>query len=140
MELDDAIYQQVTLLSEQGNGYMDNEDWDKAIEAFQEALDMLPVPKNQWEAALWLNASIGDVCFMKEDFAHAKDAFFEALNCPDGQSNPFVLIRMGETQYELNDFENAKEYLLRAYMLEGEEVFEDEDPKYLKFMKEHFNL
>jgi len=140
MELEGDLYRKVTRLSEQGNKHMEAEAWDKALGAFDEALDLLPEPKSQWEAALWLHASIGDACFMKKDFVRAKEALFDVLNCPDGMANPFVLIRLGEVLYELKDTEGAKEYLLRAYMMEGEEIFEAEDPKYLSFLKEHFDL
>jgi hypothetical protein len=77
---------------------------------------------------------------MKEDFVRAKEAFFDALNCPDGTANPFVLIRLGEVLFELGDMEGAKEYLLRAFMMEGSEIFEAEDPKYLEFLQEHYDL
>ena len=140
MELEGDIYRKVTRLSERGNKCMEAEEWDKAINIFDEALELLPEPKNQWDAALWLNASIGDACFMKENFVRAKEALFDALNCPDGTVNPFVLIRLGEVLFELGDLERAKEYLLRAYMLEGKEIFEAEDPKYLAYLEEHFDL
>lgn len=140
MELEGDLYRKVTRLSERGNKYMEAEEWDKAIAVFDEALELLPEPKSQWEATLWLNASIGDACFMKDDFVRAKEALFDALNCPDGTANSFVLIRLGEVLYELEDMEGAKEYLLRAYMLEGKEIFEAEDPKYLSYLEEHFDL
>jgi tetratricopeptide (TPR) repeat protein len=140
MELEGDLYRRVKRLSEQGNRHMEAEAWDKAVSIFDEALELLPEPKNQWEAALWLHASIGDACFMKGDFARAKEALFDALNCPDGNGNPFVLIRLGEVLLELGDTERAKEYLLRAYMLEGKGIFEAEDPKYLLFLEEHFDL
>lgn len=37
-------------------------------------------------------------------------------------------------------FEKAKEYLLRAYMFEGEEIFEGSKEKYLEFLQENVNL
>jgi tetratricopeptide (TPR) repeat protein len=119
---------------------MDDEAWDQAIGVFSQAMDLLPEPKRQWEAAMWLYASIGDAHFMKGDYAEAKESFFDAMNCPDGIENPFVLLRAGETLYKLGDLEGAKEYMLRAYMLEGEEIFEDEDPEYMEFMKKHFDM
>ncbi len=44
-------------------------------------------------------------------------------------------MRLGQCSYELGR-DDAKEYLLRAYMLAGEEVFEYEDPKYLGSIKD----
>lgn len=48
--------------------------------------------------------------------------------------NPFVLMRLGQSAYELNK-DNSKEYLLKAYMLEGEAIFEDQDNKYLESIR-----
>lgn len=62
------------------------------------------------------------------------------LNCPDGQANPFVQLRLGETLYELGDKEGAKEHLFSSYMLEGKDIFEEENPKYLRFLEEYFEL
>lgn len=59
------------------------------------------------------------------------------MNCPDGISNSFILLRQGEIMYELNEKVRAVEFLLRAYMLEGKEIFDGEDNKYLKFLKEN---
>ena len=60
---------------------------------------------------------------------------FNALNCPDALANPFVHIRLGQALYELGNTERAKEHLLRAYMLNGEDIFEGQDEKYFELIK-----
>ena len=64
MELSDELYDRIEELSETGNEAMESEDYAKAISCFQEALDILPEPKEDWEAYLWLAGSIGDAPFM----------------------------------------------------------------------------
>ena len=64
MELSDELYDRIEELSETGNEAMESEDYAKAISCFQEALDILPEPKEDWEAYLWLVGSIGDAHFM----------------------------------------------------------------------------
>jgi tetratricopeptide (TPR) repeat protein len=135
VELPDALYQQVTYLSERGNTLMDDGEPAKAAELFEKAFALLPEPKTEWEAATWLNASIGDALFAQEHYREALQYFLDALNCPDGISNPFVQLRLGECFYELGDRERASEYLLRAYMLAGREIFEDEPQKYFLAIK-----
>ena len=39
---------------------------------------------------------------------------------------------MGQCYYELGNYGSAKGYLLKAYMVEGKEIFEGEDDKYIK--------
>ena len=48
--------------------------------------------------------------------------FFDACNYD--YSNPYINMRIGECYVFIDDEEKAKEYLLRAYMMAGEDVFE----------------
>lgn len=138
--MDDELHEKVLELSEEGNRYVDVNNFDAALERFERALNLVPSPKNNWEASLWLYASIGDMYYLKDDYRNSADNFYNALNCPDGQTNSFVHLRLGEDLYELGDNEAALEHLLRAYMLEGKEIFADEDKKYLEFLSEKVEL
>jgi tetratricopeptide (TPR) repeat protein len=127
----------VQRLSEEGNQLVDIDDYKGALKKFTAALDILPTPKQQWEAALWLYASIGDMHLFLEDYQQAADNYYNALNCPDGQESGFVHLRLGEALYELEVKEKALDQLLRAYMLEGKEIFEEEEDKYFAFLQEN---
>jgi tetratricopeptide (TPR) repeat protein len=135
-ELDDKLYDQITLLSEEGNELADEEKYEEALEKFCDALKLIPTPKIDWEASMWLYASIGDMYFSLEKYQEASDSFFDALNCPDGQANAFVHLRLGESLFETKQKDKAKEHLLQAYMLDGEEIFSEEDPKYFQLIKD----
>lgn len=139
-ELPPHIYERVEALSEAGNELADADDFDGAIARFTEALQLLPEPARNWEASTWLFASIGDMYYFKSDYQAAANNFFEALNGPDAQANGFVNLRLGESLYELNQHDQALEYLLRAYMLEGTEIFAEEDPRYFVFLKTRVKL
>ena len=67
-------------------------------------------------------------------FLEASSFFSEALKCPEGLGNPLINLRMGQCYYELGNYGSAKGYLLKAYMVEGKEIFEGEDDKYIKFV------
>lgn len=135
MELSDAIYNQIEVYSEQGNDYCDNEEWEKAIMCFDKALELLPEPKEDWEAATWLYVALGDAFFFSEKYEEALVNLNCARICPDGMANPFILLRLGESYYELGEMELAKRYLLEAYMIEGTEIFEYEDGKYFDIVR-----
>lgn len=128
-ELDDDLYDEICEIGEDGNVLMDDEKYRAALSKFEAALDLLPEPKTKWEAYTWLKASTGDALFFLKQYAESKEELFDAMNGPDGEFNPFVLMRLGECFYETGDH-RAQEFLLRAYMLEGSELFVDEDPKY----------
>jgi tetratricopeptide (TPR) repeat protein len=134
-ELDDEIYGRITELSDEGNELAEDDNFEAAVAKFSEALELLPAPKTDWKAATWLYASIGDMYYSLEKYEAAVNSLFDALNCPDGYGNPFVHLRLGESLCESGQTERAKEHLLQAYMLEGEDIFEDENPKYLNMIK-----
>jgi len=139
-ELSDKDYDRIEKLSEQGNNLVDEDDFEGAINKFRQALDIVPSPKENFEASLWLYSSIGDMYLFTEEYEEAKNNYFNALNCPDGQESRFVHLRLGETLYELGELEKALDHLLRAYISEGPEIFAEEEEKYFEFLKSRVEL
>jgi len=138
-KLSDEIYKDITNLTNQGNNYIDKNRLSDAIDCFNRALDLIPEPKNDWEASTWIYTALGDVYFIKKEFEIASDNLFNAYSCHDGYTNPFILLRLGQSLLEINNVEKAKEYLLRAYMLEGDSIFENEEKKYFNLIKDLTN-
>jgi tetratricopeptide (TPR) repeat protein len=134
-ELDSSLYERVTQLSEEGNSLADRVDTPGALKKFNEALELIPEPKTDWEAATWLYASIGDMEFQRGMFEAARTALTEALHCPDGIGNVLIHMRLGQCYFELGDERLAADNLTRAYMGGGREAFEDEDPKYFALIE-----
>lgn len=128
-------YDQIDSLCERGNVAMDKEHYDEAISLFSSALMLLPSPQEVYDAYLWLKTLIGEAYFQKHDYVQSKNDFYDALNGPDGYENPFILLRLGQSLYQLDD-NKCLDFLVRAYMLEGDKIFEDEDPKYLQLVKD----
>ena len=135
MELDDDIYDQITDLAEEGDTLLSNEKLEEALKKYTSALDLLPASKTDWEASTWLYTAIGDLHFVGQDYDLALDAYTTVLKCPDGISNPYTWLMIGQSHYEMDQYEKAKENLLRAYMLDGKDIFEGEDKKYFKLIE-----
>ncbi|MEC1180061.1 tetratricopeptide repeat protein [Metasolibacillus meyeri] len=136
MELNDQVYDQIVKLCNEGNAFVEQGKDDKAIEIFRAALDLVPLPKSDWEASTWIYTALGDTYFLNGDYEKAKSNLYNALNCPEGTSNPFILLRLGESLFECGEIDKAKEYLLRAYILEGYKIFFNEDDKYFELIKD----
>lgn len=136
LELNDQAYDQIVKLCNEGNAFVEKGKDDKAIESYMAALDLVPLPKNNWETSTWIYTALGDTYFLNCEYEKAKSNFYNALNCPDGISNPFILLRLGESLFEYEEFDKAKEYLLRAYILEGYKLFFNEDDKYFELIKD----
>lgn len=91
--------------------------------------------KAHWDAAMWLYASIGDVYRRTGRMPEALSYFQSADAAGDGHANPFVQLNLGATLYDLERYDEATDPLLRAYMLEGVEIFEGEPTTYLEHLE-----
>jgi tetratricopeptide (TPR) repeat protein len=135
-ELPDAVYGEITRLSEEGNQLLDDGHFAEARALWQRAWDLLPEPRDEWDAATWLLTSIGDSYFSERRFSEAREPLQRAVFCPNGLGNPYTHLRLGQVQFELGNIDRAKDELARAFMGGGDEVFEGDDPKYWRFIRE----
>lgn len=143
-EITSEIKAKLDELAEKGNHFEEKEQYEEAIQVWQEGLSLIPEPQQFYSEAIWFLASIGDVYFQKNLYQKAYMYFDKARGnlSGEGYGNPFIMLRLGECCLEIGDEKNATEYLLRAYMMEGKEIFEpDEDGddglKYFDFLKTH---
>ncbi|MGG6313991.1 tetratricopeptide repeat protein [Paenibacillus macerans] len=130
------MYDQIAELCNKGNAFSEEKQYVQAIKSYTLALDLVPLPKSNWDTSTWIYTAIGDTYFYVCDYEMAKHNFYSALNCPDGNTNPFILLRLGESLFECGEMDKAKEYLLRAYMLEGYKIFHDENDKYFALIND----
>ena len=140
IELSDELYDSIKRLSKQGNNFCEKGQYVDALSSFNAALELVPLPKTDWDTSTWLYVALGDVYFAMNDFEHGKNALFDAMNCPDGQTNPFIYLRLGQCLFELQELDKCEEFLMRAYMLEGKKIFKGENKKYINFLKEKYSL
>ncbi len=129
-DLPEDLHDEISLLSERGDHFAEAGEYRAAIRNYQEAYEMLPEPREDWEAATWLHAAIADAHFFCGEFAEAREAMQRATLAPDGEGNPFVHLRIGQASLELGDEDRAATELTRAYAVAGKEIFEEDDPKY----------
>lgn len=127
--LADKIYQQVVAVSKKGNQFFDNKQYQEAIEVFEDGLELIPEPQEEYEASGWFLSSIGDCYFAMGQYQEALDNFLEAKKCEEG-SNAFVWLRIGQCSAELNNMGKAIKFMKKAYEVEGKGAFSDENPKY----------
>jgi tetratricopeptide (TPR) repeat protein len=127
-------------LCRKGDHFSGMEQYDDAIEKYGQAWDLLPHPRTDWPAATWILMSAGDAHFRLQEYAEAADLMADALHYPDGDGNPFLLLRLGQSLLELGQMDGAANALEEAYRLGGDELFADEDPKYLGFVKAQLKI
>lgn len=136
MIMDDKTFKKIQKLCEQGDKYADKDMFNDAIKKYNQAMALIPNPVYNYEAATWVYVAIGDSYYFLGNYKDALENFQEAQKCLNGIGNPFILLRIGECFFELGSYDNAKNYLLQAYMVDGEEVFENQEEKYFNIIKE----
>lgn len=142
-EITPEIRAKLDELAQQGNQLEEEEQYEEAIQVWEEGLNLIPEPKQFYSETIWFLAAIGDVYFKKGQYSKAHECFDKARGNlgGGGYKNPFIMLRLGECCLEIGDKENATEYLLRAYMFEGKEIFEPDDEgndnglKYFEFLR-----
>jgi len=136
-ELEDTIKALVVPLCEKAVQQQDNERYDGSNRSLQKVLDLIPEPKHEWKAYSWLQLSRADNYYELKQYTEALELISDTLTRDNSsQSNPYVMMRYGQCLFEINKKTEAKDALKKALELGGEEIFEDEYVKYLKFIKE----
>lgn len=140
LELDSNTHDKIKALCTSGDQLASAGRYEDAIAEYNEAWDLVPEPKNDWEAATWILAAMADSCFLAGYNTSAREALEYAMTCPGGVGNPFLHLRYGQVLYEVGEMDGAAEELIRAYMGAGEEIYSSEDSKYLAFLKTRAKL
>lgn len=133
-DLKEDIQEQIRVLCVEGDGLAETGDLDDALEAYWEAMELLPEPKTRWEAATLILTAIADVHHQAGEHAAARENLELALRCPGSKENAFVHLRLGQSLLELGEKDRAAEQLGLAYEAGGSEIFEDEEPQYFAFL------
>lgn len=134
-ELPDSVYEQLTAFCAEGAVLAEDGRYTAAIEKYWAAWDLLPEPKEEWGASTTVLGAIGELSFVIGDFETGRKTLSFAMKCPDAIGDTYIHLRLGQCQFELGNLEEAADELARAYIPEGIEAFEDEDRKYLEFVK-----
>ncbi|QJP17543.1 tetratricopeptide repeat protein [Starkeya sp. ORNL1] len=134
-ELDDTVYEQIKAFCANGDALAKAGAFKNAVGAYGKAWELVPIPKNEWNASTWILAAIADACFLGGNMKSAYDTLAYAMTCPGAIGNPFLHLRFGQVLHGRGELDRAADELIRAYALEGAEIFANEHPRYLAFLK-----
>jgi len=134
-DLPEHVHAEIERLSAQGDEHAKESRYADALGNYWAAWDLLPEPKTEWEAATWILAAVGDANFQGGDYTAGRDNLANAMRCPGAIGNPFLHLRLGQCHFELGESDRAADELMRAYMGAGDQIFSEQDPKYLAFLQ-----
>ncbi len=128
-----ATLEQIKLQAAEGQRLVAG-DPSGAFRVFRAALELLPQPHQNWNAAGWLLVAMGECAVQAGDWPSAILPLKDAMHCPGTIGNPWVHLRLGQVRLELAD-ERAADDLARAYMGGGRSVFDGLDAKYFALVE-----
>lgn len=121
----------------EGNECDDNKEFKAAIDKYDEAYNILPEPKFEWEMlSAWLAGSYFNAYFSLGNFAEAKHWAVNELKYKGSDIDVGPLMDIGMASYELGQFDEAYENFNAAYMYGKERPFKEYPKKYLNFYLE----
>ena len=114
-----------------------------AIDIWKQAVQWIPEPKHRYTSTADFYGAIAFQYQMMGLFPQALDWMKKSMDCwgAEASHNPFTLLHLGELYYELGEMEYSVDCLRRAYVLEGDELFEPDvygkidHRKYLEIVK-----
>jgi hypothetical protein len=138
--MDDHTHSEIQRLCALGDSLAKRDQHREALTQYNKAWELIPSPRNDWEASTWILAAIADSCFYLGEFAPAQQALDYAMTCPGAVGNPFLHLRRGQVLFEFGEMDSSADELMRAYMGGGPELFAPEEPKYLLHLKSKAKL
>ncbi len=134
-QIDEQIVGSITSLCERGDDLVEAAQYAEAIALYREALALVPRPVHAWGVSTWIHGAIAEAHYLAGELLQARDAIDDAFLCEGAIGNAFFHLRLGQIELQLGNRGRALDELIRAYTRAGEEVFADEDPKYLVLVK-----
>jgi tetratricopeptide (TPR) repeat protein len=135
-EIDDAVIASITALCERGDDALEAGQHQEAVALYRDGLALAPRPVHSWAVTTWIQGSIAEAHYLAGEYVEARDAIDDAFLCEGALGNAFLHLRLGQIELALGNRGRALDELIRAFTRAGEEVFAEEDPKYLALVKE----
>ena len=100
-EINDNTYEKIVTLCKQGDQYADEEQFYQAINQYQKAFALIPSPFEIYEASTWVLVAIADAYWFMKEYEESLKSLRNAMHCVNALGNPFIHLRMGQVQFEL---------------------------------------
>ena len=134
-ELSEKLYEAITNLLDEGNELVERGKYKEAIAYYEEAMNRLPEPKEDWTLFDTIAICIGDSYYEMGEYIVADRFYSMSLTRGSGIENPYVWYVKGRNLIKLGNKEEGVDALMRAYMLDGTDVFDTDDGKFLSYIE-----
>lgn len=136
MKVKEEISVKINKLLDEAEEDLELCEFNKAMDKYNQALGLLEGDIEDYDISTIIYASMGDAMYFAGEYNKAENYFYDAMNCPGGLANPYILFQLGKCSYECNNIEKSKEFFIRTYMIDGVNLFNADDKKYFDVIKE----
>ena len=134
-ELSEKLYGAITNLLDEGDELVERGKYKEAIAYYEEAMNRLPEPKEDWTLFDTIAICIGDSYYEMGEYIVADRFYTMSLTRGSGIENPYVWYVKGRNLIKLGNKEEGVDALMRAYMLDGTDVFDTDDGEFLSYIE-----
>ncbi|MFC2276075.1 MAG: tetratricopeptide repeat protein [Prevotella nigrescens] len=134
-ELSEKLYEAITNLLDEGDELVERGKYKEAIAYYEEAMNRLPEPKEDWTLFDTIAICIGDSYYEMGEYIVADRFYTMSLTRGSGIENPYVWYVKGRNLIKLDNKEEGVDALMRAYMLDGTDVFDTDDGEFLSYIE-----
>ena len=134
-ELSEKLYEAITNLLDEGDELVERGKYKEAIAYYEEAMNRLPEPKEDWTLFDTIAICIGDSYYEMGEYIVADRFYTMSLTRGSGIENPYVWYVKGRNLIKLGNKEEGVDALMRAYMLDGTDVFDTDDGGFLSYIE-----
>ena len=79
----EPVFEKIDRLCQLGQKDEDEKKFDRAIDKYLEALDLIPEPITDWDASTWILTAIGDIYFLLKDYPKSRQFLQDIMHCPN---------------------------------------------------------
>jgi tetratricopeptide (TPR) repeat protein len=121
---------------EEAYNLMIKKQFTEAEAHMKKAWGLIPEPKYQWDSSQSTIYNLSEFYLEWKRYDNAKFWAKEVFKCNPlpGDGTPHFFL--GKIHFEAGEFDDARRQFEKAYEIEGRRAFQDEDPKYFKFLKQ----
>jgi tetratricopeptide (TPR) repeat protein len=129
---DDAIMAEIDKAYQNKNAGR----WEEAEKHYLHSWKLFPEPKYGWGMSQMMLYFLAEFYLEWKKYDLAKKWAQEVFKCEPNPGDGTPYLFLGKIHYEEGQLDEARKHFEKAHEVSGRRVFQDEDPKYFKFLKD----
>lgn len=114
-QLPKEIFDRIISFCTTGDVLFGQDQFDKAISQYEQALSLIPAPKEIWHAYTWLLLAVAETYFLKSDYQRAQNFYLKINENQDPEKiDPLIHLRLAQCHFKLGKISEAERDLKKS--------------------------